>query len=124
MTIACTERGARFRPAERTQRELNRRLKLDLLITAGNAVTVVSDGPRSGSHTLLNLHFVIPALPFVIVVISGRPARLAYDDEWARTRVTRSRRAACVSLCIRDEGRITFGDIIPYLYAHVIIFRQ
>ncbi|KAI4500232.1 hypothetical protein M0802_004649 [Mischocyttarus mexicanus] len=47
------------------------RLKLDLLITAGNARWVAVATMPDPVHTLLNLHFVIPTLPFVIVVISG-----------------------------------------------------
>lgn len=50
------------------QYELNRRLKLDLLISVGNVAAFVPDP----THTLLNLHFVIPKLPFVIVVISSQ----------------------------------------------------
>lgn len=60
-----TERGT---PTGGGERELERRLKLDLLISAGNVAVTVPDP----SHTLLNLHFVIPTLPFVIAVISSR----------------------------------------------------
>jgi len=61
MTIAGTERagGSRVRFPAGMQRELNRRLKLDLLITAGNAAAGKATG-LDPAHTLLNLHFVIP----------------------------------------------------------------
>lgn len=68
-------------PASRTQRELNRRLKLDLLITAGNVAAVVAAATaaasvagrsRSGSYLIKPSFRNSHALSFVIVVISGQ----------------------------------------------------
>lgn len=65
-------------PAGRTQRELNRRLKLDLLITAGNVAAAmaatVAGGSRSGSYLIKPSFCNSHALSFVIVVISGQPS--------------------------------------------------
>lgn len=73
MTIACTERRA-FPAGGADAARIEPSIKIGFV----NYCRERGDGgqrrPLSGSHTLLNLHFVIPALPFVIVVISGRSA--------------------------------------------------
>lgn len=64
-------------PAGRMQRELNRRLKLDLLITAGNvaaAAATMAGRSRSGSYLIKPSFRNSHALSFVIVVISGQPS--------------------------------------------------
>ena len=58
MTIACTKRrGARecVSGREDRQRELNRRLKLDLLITAGNVAAGGSNGSDGGRRDPIRL---------------------------------------------------------------------
>lgn len=115
MTNACTERHD-TRPFVREcvsgrSGELNRRLKLDLLITAGNPLAVANGSDPA--HTLLNLHFVIPTLPFVIVVISGR------SMSRRRAMLTKERRV-CVFPDTRERQRIirSLTRILRYYFSY------
>lgn len=112
-------------PAGRTQRELNRRLKLDLLITAGNVVAAVAaaatvaGGSRSGSYLIKPSFRNSHALSFVIVVISGQPLVVPPPT---------SRRARVSLAFAKKKGRTKNTRILRYYLAttsfRIIIFRE